>query len=92
LVALGEDALHCVLPNGNGSDRHYAAHEVELLAVREEFEALYAAGCGSIAGACGRSTEEYSACAPICSRQELERLDLGRPHRSEMTLVERRHL
>jgi hypothetical protein len=34
----------CVLPDGTGSGRHYAVHEVELLAAHEEFEALYAAG------------------------------------------------
>ena len=34
----------CVLPDGTGSGRHYAAHEVEVLAAHEEFEALYAAG------------------------------------------------
>ena len=34
----------CVPPDGSGSARHYAAHEVELLAAHEEFEAQYAAG------------------------------------------------
>jgi len=34
----------CVLPDGSGEGRHYAAFEVELLAAHEEFEAQYAAG------------------------------------------------
>ncbi len=34
----------CVLPNGVGQTRHYEAHEVDLLAAHEEFEAQYAAG------------------------------------------------
>ena len=34
----------CVLANGAGEGRHYEAHEVELLAAHEEFEAEYAAG------------------------------------------------
>jgi hypothetical protein len=34
----------CLLPDGTGSGRHYAAHEIELLAAHEAFEAQYAAG------------------------------------------------
>jgi hypothetical protein len=34
----------CVRPDGGGSGRHYAAHEIELPAAHEEFEAQYAAG------------------------------------------------
>ena len=34
----------CVRSDGSCSGRHYAAHEVELLAAHEEFEAPYAAG------------------------------------------------
>ena len=33
-----------VLPNGSGSGRHYVAHEVELVAAHEEFEAQYTVG------------------------------------------------
>ena len=34
----------CVLPDGTGASRHYEAHEVDLLAAHEEFEAQYASG------------------------------------------------
>jgi hypothetical protein len=34
----------CVLPDGSGEGHHYFAFEVDLLAVHEEFEGLYAAG------------------------------------------------
>jgi hypothetical protein len=33
----------CVLADGSGEGRHYLAHEVDLLAVHEEFERDYAA-------------------------------------------------
>ncbi len=33
----------CVTPDGTGEGRHYDAHEVDLLAVHDEFEAQYAA-------------------------------------------------
>jgi len=34
----------CVLASGVGTGRHYAAHEIDLLAAHEEFEAQYASG------------------------------------------------
>jgi hypothetical protein len=34
----------CVPPGESGEGRHYVAHEVDLLAAHEEFEAQYAAG------------------------------------------------
>jgi hypothetical protein len=34
----------CVLPDGTGEGRHHEAHEVDILAAHEEFEAQYAAG------------------------------------------------
>jgi hypothetical protein len=34
----------CVLADGTGEGRHYEAHEVDLLAAHEEFEAQYATG------------------------------------------------
>jgi hypothetical protein len=33
-----------VLASGVGTGRHYAAHEIDLLAAHEEFEAQYASG------------------------------------------------
>ena len=36
--------LVCVLPNGSGEGKHYAAHEVELLAAHDLFEQHYANG------------------------------------------------
>jgi hypothetical protein len=34
----------CVLADGSGRDRHFAAYEVDLLAAHDEFELLYASG------------------------------------------------
>ncbi len=34
----------CVLADGTGTQRHYEAHELELLAAHDEFEAQYASG------------------------------------------------
>lgn len=36
--------LVCVLPNGSGEGKHYAAHEVELLAAHDLFEQHHANG------------------------------------------------
>ncbi len=39
-----EPHMVCVWPGGRGEDRHYAAHEVELVAAHEQFEDHYAEG------------------------------------------------